>query len=90
MSYAISDVEKAAELWKLAIKTEHGLAIAQSADRRWFVNILSEARRVHVSTEESYHYVVVIPETPEDEVWIVRRYQNGQPDIQRSEREEQD
>jgi hypothetical protein len=78
MPYAKADVEKAIELWKLALTTTHGLAIAVNIDRRYFLNILQEARRVYVSTEESYHYVTIIPEEPDDEVWIVRRYENDE------------
>lgn len=89
MPYAKADVERAIEFWKLAMKAEHGLAIATNIDRRYFMNILSEARRVYVSTEESYHYVIIIPEDPDDEVWIVRRYDND-PDTVRREADPED
>ena len=77
MPLAKADIEKAIPIWKLAIKSEHGLAIQVDIDRRQFLNILLEARRVNISTEESYELVVIIPEQPDDEVWIVRRYDDN-------------
>jgi hypothetical protein len=89
MPYAKADVERAIELWKLAIKSPHGLAIATNRDRRWFKGILDEARRVYLSTEEAYELTPIIPAEPEDEVWLVRRYENEQSNLRRPEREEQ-
>jgi hypothetical protein len=74
MPYAKADVVRAIEFWKLAIVSEHGIAIAIDRDRRWFRNILDEARRLHLQTEEAHALLVTFPEEPEDEVWIVRKY----------------
>lgn len=74
MPYAKADVERAIQFWKLAIKSPHGIAIGIDRDRRWFRNILEEARRLHLPIEEAYELTPFIPEEPEDEVWIIRKY----------------
>jgi hypothetical protein len=75
--FAKIDVDRAIEFWKLALPTEFGLAVATNRDRRWFLNLLEEARRTHLGTEEAYEFKILVPEQPEDEVWLVRR-DNGE------------